>query len=56
MKSTFQTASWKEDLYMKKQRYTAEFKKEAAKMIIIAGIIAKEASDLLGVPAGVLCT
>jgi transposase len=41
---------------MKKQRYTAEFKKEAAKMMIIDGVTVKEASDQLGVPAGVLYT
>lgn len=41
---------------MKKQRYTAEFKKEAAKMIIMDGVSVKEASEQLGVPAGVLYT
>ena len=39
---------------MKKRRYTAEFKKEAAKMIIIDGTSVKEVSKQLGVPEGVL--
>ena len=39
---------------MKKRRYTAEFKKEAAKMIIIDGTPVKEISQQLGVPEGVL--
>jgi transposase len=39
---------------MKRRRYTAEFKKEAAKMIIIDGIAVKEVSEQLGVPEGVL--
>lgn len=39
---------------MKKQRYTAEFKQEAVKMIIIDGVTVKEASQQLGVPEGVL--
>lgn len=39
---------------MKKQRYTAEFKNEAAKMIIVDGVTVKEASKELGVPANVL--
>ncbi len=39
---------------MKKRRYTAEFKKEAAKMIIIDGTPVKEVSEQLGVPEGVL--
>jgi len=39
---------------MKKRRYTAEFKKEAAKMIIIDGTPVKEVSQQLGVPEGVL--
>lgn len=39
---------------MKKRRYTAEFKKEAAKMIIIDGISVKEVSQQLGVPECVL--
>lgn len=39
---------------MKKQRYTAEFKSEAVKMILIDGESVKEASGQLGVPEGVL--
>lgn len=39
---------------MKKRRYTAEFKKEAAKMIIMDGASVKEVSEQLGVPPGVL--
>jgi transposase len=39
---------------MKKQRYTAEFKKEAVKMILIDGVSVKEASEQLGVPGNVL--
>ncbi len=39
---------------MKKRRYTAEFKKEAAKMIIIDGTPVKEVSQQPGVPEGVL--
>ncbi len=39
---------------MKKQRYTAEFKREAVKMIIIDGVSVKEASEQLGVPGNVL--
>jgi transposase len=39
---------------MKRRRYNAEFKKEAAKMIIIDGISVKEVSEQLGVPEGVL--
>ena len=39
---------------MKKQRYTAEFRQEAGKMIIIDGVTVKEASQQLGVPEGVL--
>jgi len=39
---------------MKKQRYTAEFKQEAVKMILIDGTPVKEASSQLGVPEGVL--
>jgi len=39
---------------MKKQRYTAEFKQEAFKMLIIDGVTVKEASQQLVVPEGVL--
>jgi len=39
---------------MKKRRYSAEFKKEAAKMILIDGASVKEVSQQLGVPEGVL--
>ena len=37
-----------------KRRYTAEFKKEAAKMIIIDGTSVQEVSEQLGVSIGVL--
>jgi transposase-like protein len=43
-----------EDSTMKKRRYTAEFKKEAAKMIIIDGTPVREVYEQLGVPEGVL--
>ncbi|MBC2600540.1 transposase, partial [Puniceicoccus vermicola] len=36
------------------RRYTAEFKKEAVKMIIIEGTPVKEVSEQLGVPEGML--
>ena len=39
---------------MQKRHYTAEFKKEAAKMIIIEGISVKEVSEQLGVSTKVL--
>jgi len=39
---------------MKRRRYSAEFKKEAAKMILIDGASVKEVSQQLGVPEGVL--
>ena len=39
---------------MKKQRYTAEFKQDAVKMIITEGVAVKEASQHLGVSEGVL--
>lgn len=39
---------------MKKQRYSAEFKSEAVKMIIIDGVSVKEVSEQLGVSAKVL--
>ena len=39
---------------MKKQRYTAEFRNEAVKMIIIDGVTVKEVSEQLGVSAKVL--
>ena len=39
---------------MKKRQYTAEFKKEAAKMLIIEGISVKEVSEQLGVSTKVL--
>lgn len=41
---------------MKKQRYSAEFKSEAVKMIIMDGVSVKEVSEQLGVPANVLYT
>lgn len=39
---------------MKKRQYTAEFKKEAARMIIIDGVPVKEVSEQLGVAANIL--
>ena len=39
---------------MKEQRYTAEFKKEAVKMILIDGVSVKEVSEQMGVPGNVL--
>jgi transposase len=39
---------------MKRQRYTAEFKQEAVKLILIDGTPVKEVSKQLGVPEGVL--
>lgn len=39
---------------MKRQRYTAEFKQEAVKLILIDGTPVKEVSQQLGVPEGVL--
>jgi len=43
-----------EDLKMKRKQYSAEFKKEAAKTIIIEGTAVREVSEQLGVPEGVL--
>jgi len=43
-----------EDLKMKRKQYSAEFKKEAAKMIIIEGPAFREVSEQPGVPEGVL--
>lgn len=39
---------------MRRQRYTAEFKQEAVKLILIDGTPVKEVSHQLGVPEGVL--
>jgi len=39
---------------MKRKQYSAEFKKEAAKMIIIEGTAVRQVSEQLGVPEGVL--
>ena len=39
---------------MTRRRYTAEFKKEAARMIIIDGTPVKEVSEQLGVPENML--
>lgn len=39
---------------MRKKRYTAEFKREASKMIIVDGTPVREVSVQLGVPEGVL--
>jgi transposase len=41
---------------MTRRRYTAEFKKEAARMILIDGTPVRELSEQLGVPEGVLYT
>jgi transposase len=41
---------------MTRRRYTAEFKKEAARMILIDGTPVREISEQLGVPEGVLYT
>ena len=39
---------------MKKQRYSAEFKNEAVKMILIDGVAVKEVSQQLGVRENIL--
>ena len=39
---------------MKKRRFTAEFKKDAARMLIIEGISVQEVSEQLGVKASLL--
>lgn len=39
---------------MQRRRYSAEFRREAAKMIIIEGAPVREVSEQLGVPEGVL--
>ena len=39
---------------MKRRRYTAEFKKEASRMLIIEGLSAKEVSEQLGVAENLL--
>jgi len=39
---------------MRKKRYTAEFKKEAARLLIIDGLSAPEVSEKLGVNANLL--
>tara|TARA_B100000809_G_scaffold243950_1_gene269416 strand:+ start:28 stop:318 length:291 start_codon:yes stop_codon:yes gene_type:complete len=41
---------------MTRRRYAAEFKKEAARMILIDGTPVREISEQLGVPEGVLYT
>ena len=41
---------------MKKQRYSAEFKSEAVKMIVMDGVPVKEVSEQLGVRENVLYT
>jgi len=46
--------STKENLKMSKKRYSAEFKKEAARLIIIDGMSVSEASRKLGVSAAQL--
>lgn len=39
---------------MQRRRYTAEFKNEAVKMLLIEGLTVKEVSAQLGVPKGML--
>ena len=39
---------------MKKRQYTAEFKQDAARMIVLDGVPVKELSERLNVPAGQL--
>ena len=39
---------------MKKRRFTPEFKKDAARMLIIEGVSAREVSEQLGVKASLL--
>ena len=39
---------------MKKRHFTTEFKKDAARMLIIEGLSAQEVSDQLGVKASLL--
>jgi len=39
---------------MKRKRYSAEFRNEAAKMIIIEGVPVREVSEQLGVSEGML--
>ncbi len=39
---------------MKKRRFTAEFKKDAARMLIVDGISAREVSEQLGVHVSML--
>ena len=39
---------------MQRRRYTAEFKSEAVKMLLIEGLSVKEVSEQLGVPKGML--
>ncbi|MDB4691952.1 transposase [Verrucomicrobia bacterium] len=39
---------------MKRRRFTSEFKREAARMLIIEGHSAKEVSEQLGIPENLL--
>ena len=39
---------------MQRRQYTAEFKNEAVKMLLIEGLSTKEVSEQLGVPRGML--
>ena len=39
---------------MKRQRYTTEFKREAARLLIMDGLSAPEVSEKLGVKSGLL--
>lgn len=46
--------SWKEKPEVKRQRYTAEFKREAARRMIMDGLSAPEVSKRLDVSTGLL--
>jgi transposase len=46
--------SKRENPEMKRRRYTSEFKREAARMLIIEGLGAREVSEQLGVAENIL--
>ena len=46
--------SKRENPEMKRRRFTSEFKREAARMLIIEGLSAKEVSEQLGVAENLL--
>ncbi|HAO65990.1 MAG TPA: hypothetical protein DCR17_04815 [Verrucomicrobiales bacterium] len=46
--------SKRENPKMKRRRYTSEFKREAARMLIIEGLNVREASEQLGVVENIL--